>query len=56
MLETSNDEFIMINNIEWGGGEWTDTFPRQMLQKVGKRAKTFVGDCSFHSLIKRRSL
>ena len=46
MLETSSDEFITINNIEWGVRGWTDTFPRQMLQKVGKRAKTFVGDCS----------
>ena len=33
MLEASNDEFVTINNIESGGGEWTDKFPRQILQK-----------------------
>ena len=40
MLETSNDEFITMNNIESGGGDE----PITDASKVGKRAKTFVGD------------
>ena len=37
MLETSNGNFITINNIELGEGGRTDN-----TAKVGKRAKTFV--------------
>ena len=51
MLETSNDEFITINNIEWGGGEITDKFPRQMLEKWASVPRLFSGIvCHYQAL------
>ena len=45
MLGTSNDEFITLNNIESGEGDEL-IISEADAAKVGKRAKTFVGDCS----------
>ena len=44
MLETSNDNFITINNIELGGmGELINYLDRYW--KSGQACQDFVGDC-----------
>ena len=56
MLETSNDKFITINNIESGGRDEVINFPdRYWKSTSGQRDKTFVGDCSSDALSCTRS-
>ena len=54
MLETSNDEFITISNIESGGRGGVINFPDKYC-KSGQRGKTFAGDCGSDTLSCTRS-
>jgi len=47
MLETSNVKFITLNNNDLGEGGWGMNLHISQTDaaKVGKRAKTFIGDC-----------
>ena len=53
MLETSNDEFITINNIESEGGGLTEKFPRQMLQKWASMPRLLSGIVDLADIILR---
>ena len=55
MLETSNDDFITINNIELGD-ELHNKSPCQILQKWASVPRTFVVDCRFYEKIDNSAL